>query len=313
MFLALAGGVGGAKMAHGLALALPEGALTVAVNTADDNEYFGLHISPDVDTVLYTLAGLNNQQTGWGLADESWNFMAAVERLGGPVWFRLGDKDLATKAERTRRLRLGETLTKITADFTHKLGVSQHIVPMSDDQVRTLIESDEGLLEFHDYFVERQCSPRVKGVRFSGIEEAQPSPALVKALKNPALEAIVICPSNPFLSIDPILALEGVKSLIKAAGVPVIAVSPIIAGAAVKGPLAAIMRDKAMDVSPVGIADYYRDIVDALVIDNADQHLAAGIQGMQVHVTDIMLPDAHCRQRLAEEIIHLAPTLQMHR
>jgi LPPG:FO 2-phospho-L-lactate transferase len=207
--LALAGGVGGAKLAEGLAAILPPGALTVAVNVGDDFEHLGLHISPDIDTVTYTLAGLNNQEQGWGLEGETWNFITALERLGGESWFRLGDRDIATHIERTRRLKT-ETLSAVTADFAARLGIRQKIVPVSDDPVRTMVKTDQGLLAFQDYFVRLRCAPRVEKLEFPNIttHEAERRP-LLAALAAPDLEAIVICPSNPFLSILPILSIAG--------------------------------------------------------------------------------------------------------
>jgi LPPG:FO 2-phospho-L-lactate transferase len=251
--LALAGGVGGAKLADGLAAILPPGDLTVAVNTGDDFEHLGLRISPDIDTVLYTLSGLNNREQGWGLEGETWAFMNALERLGGATWFRLGDRDMATHIERTRRLRT-ETLSAITADFAVRLGIKQAIVPVTDDPAPTMVATDEGLLPFQDYFVRLQCRPRVERLEFPGIADASMSPGFAVALADPALTQIVICPSNPFLSILPILTLPGVRDALSARSVPVIAVSPIIGGQAVKGPAAKIMTELGMPVSPVGVA-----------------------------------------------------------
>ena len=310
MYLALAGGVGGAKMAHGLAAALPPGKLSVIVNTGDDSEHFGLLVSPDVDTVMYTLAGLNNAETGWGLAGESWNFMDAVEKLGGPTWFRLGDRDLATKAERTRRLKGGESLSAITLDFCEALGVPHAIAPMTDDPVRTLVETDEGVLAFHDYFVRRQCKPKVSGLVFDGIENARPGAPFVAALQSPDLRAIILCPSNPYLSIAPILAVPGVRDLIARAGVPVVAVSPIIGGAAVKGPAAKMMAELGMPASTQGIARIYAGLIDGLVVDSRDAAEAEAIEGPAILATDILIPDIAARQRLATEVIAFAEQLR---
>ena len=241
-YVALSGGVGGAKLSLGLAQLLGE-RLTVIVNTGDDFEHLGLHISPDVDTALYTLAGVVNPETGWGRRDETWTFMAALQQLGGPGWFKLGDADLATHIERTRRLRSGETLTSITAHLAQSFGVKSRILPMCDEALRTVVETDQGPLAFQDYFVREQCRPTVRAIRFDGAQAAKPSPQVRAALADPALAGIIICPSNPWLSVDPILAVPGLREAIRASGAPVIAVSPIIAGKAVKGPTAKIMRE----------------------------------------------------------------------
>lgn len=303
MYLALAGGVGGSKMAHGLAMALPPGALTVVVNTGDDSEHFGLLVSPDVDTVMYTLAGLNNTETGWGLAGETWSFMDAVESLGGPTWFRLGDRDLATKAERTRRLRAGESLSAITRDFCRKLTILQHIVPMSDDPVRIMIDSDEGLLAFHDYFVQRRWQPRMHSVILEGIESAHPSQGLLDALAAPDLEGIILCPSNPYVSIGPILALPGVRDMIRTAAVPVVAVSPIVGGAALKGPAAKMMAEQGIEPSIRGLASLYGTLIDGLVIDTGDAPEAAGLVEPGIHAAPTIMTDDDSKRRLAEEVI----------
>ena len=209
--LALCGGVGGAKLALGLYRVLAPGRLTVAINTGDDFEHLGLHVSPDIDTVTYTLAGLNDTERGWGLADESWNFMAALGRLGGEKWFNLGDRDLATHVLRTIQLKEGRSLSEITAGFAARLGIDAHLLPMSDDPVRTKVSTPEGELDFQRYFVERQCAPEVRAIAFEGVADARPHPALMQALADSSLAAIVICPSNPYLSVDPLLALPGLR------------------------------------------------------------------------------------------------------
>ena len=206
MVVALAGGVGGARMAAGLAQCVAPGELSVIVNTADDFEHLGLSISPDLDTVMYTLAGLENAAQGWGLAGETWSFMEATRRLGGETWFRLGDHDLATHVERTRRLAGGEPLSKVTAALSAALGVTTHILPMSDDRVRTIVDTDLGRLAFQDYFVRRRCEPRLRAVTFEGAERAHPLPAATEALADASLAAIVLCPSNPYVSIAPLVA-----------------------------------------------------------------------------------------------------------
>ena len=271
--VALSGGIGGAKLALGLSRVLPPGALTVIANTADDCVQLGLHISPDIDTLMYTLAGLSDSERGWGRKDETWNCMEALGALGGETWFRLGDRDLATNIERTHLLAAGHSLTDITSRFCGRLGLSTRILPMSDDKVRTKVRTDAGWLEFQDYFVRRRCEPAVRGIAYEGAAAAQPSASVLEALADPRLSAIVICPSNPILSIDPILAVPGMKDAIAQAAAPVIAVSPIIGGAAVKGPTAKMMRELGEEPSVLAIARRYRHLVDVLVVDVEDRHL----------------------------------------
>src|SRR5437763_8426692 len=236
--LALSGGVGGAKLALGLYRILPPDTLTVVANTGDDFEHLGLSISPVLDTLLYTLSGNDNLELGWGRRGETWSFMAALEALGGETWFRLGDRDLATHIERTRRLEAGETLSRITADFCRRLGVQTKILPMSDDAVRTGVRTPQGWLAFQDYFVRRRCEPRVTELAYEGAAAARPQGEILAALADPRLRAVVICPSNPFLSIDPILAVPGMREAMAGSRAPVVAVAPIISGRAVKGPTA---------------------------------------------------------------------------
>ena len=306
--LALAGGVGGAKLAEGLAALLPPGALTVAVNVGDDFEHLGLHVSPDIDTVTYTLSGLSNKEQGWGLEGETWNFITAIERLGGESWFRLGDKDIATHIERTRRLK-SESLSAITADFAARLGIRQKIVPVSDDPVRTMVRTDQGLLAFQDYFVRLRCAPRVEKLEFPDIDGAKPSAGFLSALSAPDLEAIVVCPSNPFLSILPILSIPGVRLALEARNAPLVAVSPIIGGAAVKGPAAKIMDELGLAVSSVGVAGFYGSLLDGLMIDKVDAHLAPEIDGSEVLVGDTMMRNSEDRRRVATEVLAFARSL----
>ena len=310
MIIALAGGVGGAKLADGMAQILG-GDLTVIVNTADDFEHLGLSISPDLDTMVYTLAGIANPETGWGIAGESWRFLEQLARLGGPTWFRLGDRDLATHILRTERLKRGETLTAVTASLCERLGIAARILPMSDAPVRTIVETAEGPLPFQEYFVARHCAVAVKSFSFAGIEQARPSAAVVDALGTAPLQAIVVCPSNPFVSIDPILALPGMGELLRARGVPVVAVSPIIAGAAVKGPAAKMLRELGLAVSATGVAAHYRGLLQGMVIDTADAGLAADIEamGIAVKVTPTLMRNATDRRRLAETCLAFAGTL----
>ena len=275
--LALCGGVGGAKLALGLYRVLAPGRLTVAINTGDDFEHLGLHVSPDIDTVTYTLAGLNDTERGWGLAGESWNFMAALGRLGGEKWFNLGDRDLATHILRTMQLKEGRSLSEITAGFAARLGIDAHLLPMSDDSVRTKVGTPQGDLDFQRYFVERQCAPEVCAIVFEGVADARPHPVLMQALADPSLAAIVICPSNPYLSVDPLLALPGLREALASAPAPVVAVSPIVGGTAIKGPTAKIMRELNLPVTTASVAGHYRGLVDGLVIDACDAAEAAAL------------------------------------
>ena len=243
------GGIGGAKLALGLYRELPPDRLMVVCNTGDDFEHLGLTISPDLDTVLYTLAGIANPTTGWGRAGETWSFMGALAELGGETWFRLGDADLATHVERTRRLAAGETLAAISEDFCRRLGVHARLIPMCDQPVRTMVRTGGGVLPFQRYFVEQRCAPVVSGFAFQGIAAARPPAALAAALASATLEAVVICPSNPFISIDPILAVPGMRAALAASPAPVVAVSPIIGGRAVKGPTAKMMAELGLAIT----------------------------------------------------------------
>jgi LPPG:FO 2-phospho-L-lactate transferase len=305
--VALAGGVGGAKLADGLAHLLGE-RLAVIVNTGDDFTHLGLHISPDLDTVMYTLGGIANPQTGWGIAGESWNFLGQVERLGGPAWFRLGDRDLATDVLRTQRLAAGETHTAVTAALCRALGVTATLLPMSDDPVRTIICTDDGELPFQDYFVRLACAVPVRGVRYEGAPAAHLNPALATF---PDLSAIIICPSNPYLSVDPILAVPGHRAWLRAQGCPIVAVSPIVGGAAIKGPAAKIMTELGVPASVVGIARHYAGLVDGLVIDAADADLAQGIaaEGIAVRVAPTVMSNSDDRVALARTCLAFAGEL----
>jgi len=303
--LALSGGIGGAKLALGLYRILPPGALTVVANTGDDFEHLGLAISPDIDTLLYTLAGLDNPELGWGRRDETWTFMAALERLGGETWFNLGDSDLATHVERTRRLAAGESLSQITDDFRRRLGISARLVPMSDDRVRTRLRTDEGWLDFQDYFVRQHCAPVVREIAFAGTDEARPQPAFLAALADKDLRAVVICPSNPFISIDPILSLPGVREALRACTAPVIAVSPIIGGKAVKGPTAKMMTELGLPVDAAAVARHYGDILDLYVVDETDTAKVRGLDVPVIFARTLML-SLEDREALARVVLEAA-------
>jgi LPPG:FO 2-phospho-L-lactate transferase len=307
--LALCGGVGGAKLALGLQAVLAPGELRVVVNTGDDFEHLGLAISPDVDTTLYTLAGLANPELGWGRAQESWNFMTELERLGGESWFRLGDKDLAVHIERTRRLAAGESLGAIIADFAARLGVPSRVHPMSEDPVRTLLETDAGTLTFQDYFVRQRCMPAVQRIRYKGAAQAHPAAESLEALQSEALEAAVICPSNPYLSIEPILAIPGWRAALASCAAPVVAVSPLIGGQAVKGPTAKIMRELALEVSTQTIASHYFGLIDGLVVDPADAESATALS-IPVLITPTLMRTIEDKARLARAVLEFARSLR---
>ncbi len=310
--VALSGGVGGAKLALGLQHVLPPGQLTVVVNTGDDFEHLGLNISPDLDTALYTLSDLANLELGWGRRNETWAFMQALESLGGDTWFRLGDGDLATHIERTRRLQAGESLTAITHDFARRLNIPSLLLPMTDAPVRTRVTTDIGELDFQDYFVRRQCQPRVAALRFAGAESAAPTAQVCAALTDPDVEAILLCPSNPYLSIDPILALPGLRELLKRAAAPVIAISPLVGGTAVKGPTAKIMAELGVDVSALAVAKHYGELLDGFILDSRDAEMADSLQalGLSIHITDTLMKTLEDRQRLARITLDYARDLR---
>ena len=305
--VALCGGVGGAKLAFGLSR-LVGGRLTLIVNTGDDFEHLGLSISPDIDTVLYTLSGLANRELGWGRQDETWNFMEVLDAIGGETWFRLGDRDLALHVERTRRLRDGETLSAVIGAFAARFGIEAEILPMSDSPVRTLVATTEGQLPFQRYFVEKRCAPRVTGITFQGAGESRPPQPVLSALNDSGLRAIVVCPSNPFLSIDPILSVPGIRASIERVPVPVVAVSPLIGGKAVKGPTDKIMAELKVEASPAAIVDHYGGLLDGLVIDAADA-AESGTLDCKIHITATLMKTDADRERLAREVLEFADGL----
>ena len=300
-YVALSGGVGGAKLSLGLAGPLGN-RLSIIVNTADDFEHLGLHISPDVDTALYTLSGLVNEETGWGRREETWTFMGALGHLGGPTWFRLGDGDLATHVDRTMRLAAGATPTQVCVHLAEKLGVTARVLPMTDAPVRTMVETDRGTLAFQDYFVREQCRPVVRDIRYEGAGLARPTVAVLEALSAPSLAGIIICPSNPWLSVEPILAVAGMREVLKASGRPIVAVSPIIAGKAVKGPTAKIMAELGLDADSRTIAWHYEGLIDGLIIDTADEALAAGLPVPAI-VTNTMMRSLDDKIALARQCV----------
>ena len=303
--LALSGGIGGAKLVLGLYRILPPGVLTVVANTGDDFEHLGLSISPDLDTLLYTLAGIDNAETGWGRREETWSFMAALETLGGETWFKLGDGDLAIHVERTRRLAAGESLSSITDDLRQRLMITARLLPMTDDRVRTRLRTEEGWLDFQDYFVRQGASPVVHEIYYAGASAAQANSDFLAALADENLEMVVICPSNPFLSIDPILSLPGVRAALRACRAPVVAVSPIIGGNAVKGPTAKIMAELGVPVCAVAVARHYADILDIYVADEADTG-EVGELGTPVRLTRTLMRTLEDRDALARAVLAAA-------
>ncbi len=301
----LSGGVGGAKLVLGLYHVMDRDRLHVVANTGDDIRHLGLHISPDIDSVVYALADLSDRERGWGRANETWTFMTALKGLGGEDWFNLGDGDLAMHVERTRRLAAGESLTDATTAICAKLGVTARILPMTDDAVATIVDTPGGPLTFQHYFVRDRCEPAVTGFRFQGIADARPNPTLIRALEDGGIASVLIAPSNPFVSVDPILSLPGMRPALKAVPGPVVAVSPIVGGQAIKGPAAKMMRELGAPVSAAGVARHYEGFVDAMVIDELDRDQEAEIRGlgMEVLVTQTVMRTLADRETLARECL----------
>jgi len=310
--IALCGGVGGAKLAFGLTRILSPDDLTIVVNTGDDFVHMGLHVSPDIDTVAYTLSDLADRERGWGIAGETWNFMDQVKRLGGEAWFNLGDRDLAMHVERTRRLAERETLSEITTALTGALGIRHAVVPMSDDPVRTIVQTADGELAFQRYFVGEQCRPVATGVRFDGAASARPSLALQAALARRDVTAVIVCPSNPYLSVDPILAVPGVRAGLKALGAPIVAVSPIVGGRALKGPAAKLMLELGVKPSVTAIVCHYSGLLSGLVVDTEDADEAEALRtlGLPTLATGAVMRSDDDRIRLARETLAFALELE---
>ena len=300
--------MGGAKLVDGLASVMPAEDLTAIVNTGDDFEHLGLSISPDLDTVMYTLAGVANPETGWGRADETWSFLETLETLGGPTWFRLGDRDLALHAERTRRFRQGQTLSEVTADFCEALGIQVQLLPMSDDPIRTIVHTDEGELAFQEYFVARACEPMVRSFEFVGADSAKPAPGVIEAINQ--ADSVIFCPSNPWVSLDPILAVPEIGLAVQAR--PTIGVSPIIGGKAIKGPAAKMYMELNVDPSALAVAQHFPQL-DAFVIDSIDADWMEPIRalGMQPFVTQTVMDSTAARKRLAQEILEFIGELEV--
>jgi LPPG:FO 2-phospho-L-lactate transferase len=308
----LSGGIGGAKLVLGLSKVTAGEDLTVIANTGDDFEHLGLAISPDLDTLVYTLAGEVNTETGWGRRDESWQFMAALEALGGTTWFRLGDRDLATHIERTRRLATGQCLTDVTSTLCERFGVGARILPMTDQAVRTRVRTETGTLDFQHYFVRERAEPRITGLEYAGAVAAEPTGAVLEALMDKNLAAVVIAPSNPYLSIDPMLAIPGLHDAVRNATAPVLAVSPIVSGAAIKGPTAKIMGELGLEVSALSIARHYRELLDGFILDTADRDMAGQIEnmGLKVAVCDTIMKGTEDKIRLAKATLDFGQSLK---
>lgn len=303
----LAGGVGAARFLDGLVRVLAPQDVTAIVNVGDDMEWAGLHISPDLDTVTYTLADLVNPETGWGLKGESRRTLDRLSELGGPDWFMIGDLDLATHLYRTHRLSQGDPLSEITRDLTQRLGLDCRITPVTDDRLRTVVGTDAGELAFQDYFVRRRASDAVRSLRFDGSDSASPAPFVLEAIRD--ADVIVIAPSNPFLSIDPLLSVGGVREALGQSKAPVAAVSPIIGGQAVKGPAGDILRSLGHDVSALGVARIYGELADVFILDEADARLASEIESeteMRVVVMPTLMTDVEAKMSLASGTVRAA-------
>jgi LPPG:FO 2-phospho-L-lactate transferase len=306
--VALSGGVGGAKLAHGLARVLAADELTIIVNTGDDFRHLGLTVSPDIDAVVYALAGLSDPVKGWGRRDETWSFMAALAGLGGETWFQLGDADLAMHVERSWRLAAGETLSAVTDRIRRRLGIGARILPMSDDPVRTRLLTDAGWLDFQEYFVHRRCEPAVRALEYAGAERARAQADALAALGRPDLRAVVICPSNPFLSIEPMLALPELRAALGQTAAPVVAVTPIIGGQAVKGPAAKMLRELGLEASSAAVARRYAGLVDLFLSDAADP-APEPLPGLEFARAPTLMTRVEDRERLARAVLSLADQL----
>ncbi len=311
--VALAGGVGGAKLAEGLQQRL--GArLTVVGNVGDDEEFWGLYVSPDLDTVMYWLAGVNDEARGWGLQEESWRTFETLEGIGSAPWFRLGDRDLATHLTRTGGLREGKTLTEATAQLARGWGVRARLLPVTDDRLRTMIETDEGTLRFQEYFVKRGWQPALRGLRFEGAEQARATPQVMGALQQ--AEAILLCPSNPVVSIAPLLAVAPLHETLRAFKAsrtcPIVAVSPLVAGQALKGPAAKILAELGESPSALAVARRYADFLHGFLLDEKDAHEAEAIRalGIEVALADTIMTDPASRLRVADAALALAASLR---
>ncbi len=303
MIMALAGGVGGAKLVLGLSQLLPPGELSVVGNTGDDLELYGLRICPDLDTLMYTLAGLANPQTGWGIGGDTFNCLEMLQGYGETTWFNLGDRDLATHIWRSSQLKQGRPLSSVTHRMCRALGLQTRIFPMAEEYTPTQILTERGLLHLQEYLVRERCQPRILGVQYQDIEAAVPPGELLQALRG--AEAVIICPSNPFISIGPILAVPGIKETLISNSAPVVAVTPIVSGEAIKGPAACMLQDLGKPVSALGVAQIYQGLADMFVLDQRDDTLREDIEqlGMEVRTTDTLMTSLEEKTRLAGEIL----------
>jgi LPPG:FO 2-phospho-L-lactate transferase len=307
--VALCGGVGGAKLAHGLSLVLPPQDLSIIVNTGDDFEHLGLYISPDLDSVTYALAGLSDPVRGWGRRDETWTFMSAIKQLNAAEsWFQLGDGDLAMHVLRSRELACGVPLSQVTSNICKALNIAPAVMPMSDDPVRTRLLTEEGWLDFQEYFVHRQCKPVVQQLAYSGAQSAKPLPAALNDLQRNDLRAIVICPSNPFLSIEPILSLTPFRAALQTRKAPAVAVSPIVGGKALKGPAGKMLAELGLDVSPESVARRYAGLIDAFIVDETDPLPPAALDVTYLSAQTVMKTDED-RVALARIVLGAADKL----
>ncbi|GAN00298.1 lactyl (2) diphospho-(5')guanosine:7,8-didemethyl-8-hydroxy-5-deazariboflavin 2-phospho-L-lactate transferase [alpha proteobacterium U9-1i] len=300
----LTGGVGGAKLVRGLTQIMPPPDITAVVNTGDDFRHLGLCVSPDIDTLLYTLSDKANKAQGWGREGESWTFMAALKELRGEDWFLLGDGDLALHVLRSARLAKNEPLSSIIADFARSWGVGANVLPMSDDPIATWLDTDEGALEFQRYFVERRCAPKVSRIEFRGAVVARAAPGVLDAIAN--AEAILIAPSNPYLSVDPILAVREIADALREAKAPIVAVSPLIGGKAVKGPTAKLMDELKVPTANSAIAAHYGDLLDGLLVHEGDD----APSGLATARTNTLMTTLEDRARVARSALDLARTLR---
>lgn len=302
----LTGGVGGAKLVLGLQEMLDPETVTAVVNTGDDFRHLGLFVSPDIDTLVYTLAGKANAAQGWGREGETWSFMEAVRSLGGEAWFQLGDGDLALHVQRSHALSQGKSLSAITRQFAKAWGIRMRILPMTNDRVMTYVTTDHGDLPFQRYFVEQRCAPAVRSIQFEGAADASPAPGVIDAIMSPDVEAVLLAPSNPWLSVDPILAIPGIREALTCTRAPVVAVSPIVGGEAVKGPTAKLMRELGFAVTNDTIVRHYAGIVDGLVVDHRDELKNLPITNI---VTDTLMKEPHDRARVVMAALKLAREL----
>src|SRR5579875_1891459 len=306
MIVVFAGGVGAARFLQGVVQVIPQEDITVIVNTGDDRDFYGLHVSPDIDIIMYTLAGIVDETHGWGIRNDTYNTMQQLTRYGHEDWFMLGDRDLATHIHRTNLLRMGKTPSEVAEDLRQRFGLQLRLLPMSDQPIATHIQTPAGLLHFQEYMVKRRCSDEVQDVVFVGAKEARPAPGVLDAIKQ--AEAILIAPSNPIVSIGSILAVPGIHDTLHEASGMVVAVSPIVGGAPIKGPADKLMRGLGMNVSAVGVARCYRDFLDVMVIDTQDASLADDIEdlGIPTVVTDTIMRDSEAKVALARAVLRAA-------